>query len=125
MLDNFQRKVAIIGASINQERYSNKAVRKLKDTGYDVIPVNPNYSSIYGLNCFSSVSRVSSEIETISIYVRPNILISLAKEIIDKQPSRIIFNPGSEEGNLARQFEECNIEVLQACTLALLATNQF
>ena len=38
---------------------------------------------------------------------------------------RVIFNPGSENFALAKRLEASGAEVVEACTLVLLATGRF
>ena len=40
-------------------------------------------------------------------------------------PRRVIFNPGTENPKVELQLNEAGIETLRACTLVLLATNQY
>ena len=41
--------VAVLGASPKRERYSNQAIRLLRDYGHTVLPVNPAQQEIEGL----------------------------------------------------------------------------
>ncbi|MEM8847332.1 MAG: CoA-binding protein, partial [Bacteroidota bacterium] len=45
--------------------------------------------------------------------------------IIDMEPRRVIFNPGTENPEFQNLLEENDIEVEVACTLVLLATRQY
>ncbi|NOR88577.1 MAG: CoA-binding protein, partial [Bacteroidales bacterium] len=45
--------------------------------------------------------------------------------IINLQPERIIFNPGTENSEFMQMAQKKGIEVEEACTLVLLSTNQF
>jgi len=42
--------VAVIGASSHRHKYGNKALRAFARQGYIVIPINPNESSVEGLD---------------------------------------------------------------------------
>ena len=45
--------------------------------------------------------------------------------IISLQPKRIIFNPGTENSEFEKLALQNNIEVIEACTLVMLSTNQY
>jgi len=45
-------------------------------------------------------------------------------DIITLQPRRIIFNPGAEAREHYHQFPE-SIEMMEACNLVMLATDQY
>lgn len=117
--------VAILGASENAERYSNKAFHMLKQYGHHPVPVSPKMKVLEGLPVFASLSAITQPIDTLTMYVGPERSKSLAEEIIKLNPKRVIFNPGSENPELQKTLEENDIDVLEACTLVLLRTNQF
>ena len=48
-----------------------------------------------------------------------------AINILNLKPRRVIFNPGSENYALVTKLKEAGIEVVQACTLVMLRTEQF
>jgi hypothetical protein len=45
--------------------------------------------------------------------------------IIELKPKRVIFNPGTENIELAQLLTQANIHCENACTLVLLSTNQY
>ena len=55
--------VAVVGLSPNDDRDSNKVARYLIDEGYEIIPVNPNYEEVLGLNSYPSLSEISEDID--------------------------------------------------------------
>ena len=52
--------VAILGASNNPERFSNKAFLLLKKNGYEVIPVSPKIQTIQDVLVFSDLELIKS-----------------------------------------------------------------
>ena len=117
--------VVILGASTNPRRYSHKAQLALLANGHVPIPVNPRYDQINGVRCYPSLQSVPDEIDTVTVYVRPNILLPMAKDIIGCQPNRVIFNPGAESDEVATRLQLAGIAVQNACTLVLLNTSNF
>lgn len=120
--------VAILGASENPERYSFKALNMLKQKGHHPFPVNPNLEKILGHKCYSSVSELIDNeltIDTLTIYVNPEISSNLEEVIINLNPKRVIFNPGAENQELEHALASHAIETIRACTLVMLSTNQF
>ena len=45
--------------------------------------------------------------------------------IIGLKPRRVIFNPGAENSELAQKLKDAGIEVVEACTLVMLRTEQY
>ena len=117
--------VAVLGASANPDRYSNMAVRRLRDAGHRVIPVNPALEQIEDLPVVRSLGDIDEPIDTLTLYVGPLRLAPLTDEILRLAPKRVIFNPGTESADLAAALDRTNIPHTEACTLVLLQIGQF
>ncbi len=117
--------VIVLGASANECRYSNMAVKRLKENGHNVFPVHKVAKEIHGLCVYHGLSDVKEEIHTISVYVNKEVSDCMASEILSLKPKRIIFNPGAENNDLKKIAEKEGIEVLYACTLVMLASGTF
>ena len=62
--------VAVLGASPKSERYSNQAIRLLRDYGHTVLPVNPAQTEIEGLSVIASVDGLKEgSVDTVTLYV--------------------------------------------------------
>ena len=119
------QKVAVLGASPKEERYSHKAVKLLLEQGYDVFPVNPAGVEICGISSVKSLKEIDDSIDVLTMYVNASRSTALMDEILELAPAKIIFNPGSENDGLAEACSKDGIEVEEACTLILLNTGQF
>lgn len=119
------QKVAVLGASPKEERYSHKAVKLLVSQGYDVYPVNPTGVEICGVRSAKSLSEIDESIDVLTMYVNASRSRALQEEILSLAPGRIIFNPGAENEELSEKCRKQGIEVEDACTLILLNTGQF
>lgn len=115
----------IIGASNKPERYSYKAKKMLSDHGHLSFLIHPSLSEIEGQKVYPSLEDIDEKIHTITMYVKPEISSNLYEQIIKMKPSRVIFNPGSENINLAKKLKDAGIECTEACTLVLLSTDQY
>lgn len=117
--------VVVIGASANEERYSNKAMKMLADYGHNPIPVAPMAGTILGRKAYANPGDVSERVDTVTMYVGPARQPDLFETIIALKPRRVIFNPGSENPDFYPRLEAAGIEPVEACTLVLLRTGQF
>lgn len=117
--------VAVLGASPKPERYSNKAIRLLREYGHTVIPVNPAQKEIEGLAVAANVDALPRTVDTVTMYVSPAHSDPLLPGLLALKPRRVIFNPGAENPALERELEKAGIAVEEACTLVLLRTQQF
>lgn len=120
-----QQNVVILGASDNPERYSYKAYQALKKHGHKPLLVSPSLKELEGNRVASDLSEIKANVDTLTMYVNPKISSELKSKILELKPKRVIFNPGSENPSLENDLKKSGIDVLQACTLVLLATDQF
>ncbi len=118
-------RVAVLGASAKEERYSHQAVLRLKDAGYEVFPIHPALREIAGLKVMADLSALPENIDTVTVYLSAANSSGLADALCQLHPRRVIFNPGAENSLLADKLRSAGIEVQLACTLVLLRTNQF
>jgi predicted CoA-binding protein len=117
--------VAVIGASPKPERYSNKAIRLLREYGHTVLPVNPIQTQIEGLTVTPDIESLPRPVDTVTMYVSPAHSDALLPGLLALEPKRVIFNPGAENPRLESALIQAGIAVEEACTLVLLRTGQF
>ncbi len=122
---NPNSKVAVLGASTNEERYSFQAVKMLKEHGHVPIPVHPSGHVVDGLTAVKDLGEIDDNVDTLSVYVNPKISSGQLDAILSLKPRRVVFNPGAENGELAEKLKAAGIEVIEACTLVMLRTGQF
>lgn len=114
----------VIGASINPERYSYKAVHLLQEKGISVRAFGIREGSIGDVDIVQDFP-IDEYFHTISLYLRPELQEEYIPKIIALMPSRIIFNPGTENPEFKKLAQVKTIPCENACTLVLLRTNQF
>lgn len=117
--------VAILGASSKKDRYAYKAFSMLKEYGHTPLPVTPKFSEIEGVPAVATLKELASPVDTLTMYVGPDISTKLKSDILSLHPKRVIFNPGSENPALETELENAGIIVVEGCTLVMLQTNQF
>ena len=109
--------VAIIGASADRRKFGNKAVRAFRQQGYAVYPVNPNEAEIEGLVAYPSITAVPIRPEMVSVYVPPQVLLTLLPEIAAKGCDELWLNPGTESPQVLEEAERLGLSVIQACSI--------
>ncbi len=117
--------VAVVGASPKTYRYSHQAMRMLEETGHNPIPVAPARMEILGRKVYPTLSSVPERIDTVTMYLRPSRQEPVLDDVLRIKPSRVIFNPGSENPDEYVRLREAGIDVIEACTLILLSTRKF
>ncbi len=123
---NKKETVLLIGASNKPDRYSYKALKLLQEYGQEVILIHPVLNEIEGTKVYNSLSVIENfKIDTVTLYVNPEILKKYVEGIIKIKPDRVIFNPGTESQQIEEELEKNGIKTIRACTLVMLRTGQF
>ena len=92
--------VAVVGASSDRSKFGNKAFRAFTAAGHKVIPINPNEASVEGTAAYPSVTDVPETIDMATVYVPPEIGITLLDGFEQKKIAEIWINPGAESNEL-------------------------
>ncbi len=119
------QKVVILGASDKPERYAWTAFNMLREYGHIPLPVSPTLKSIDGVAVSASLGEIKGAVDTLTMYVNPKISSRLRADILRLNPKRVIFTPGSENPELAKELKQVGIHTIDACTMVLLRTAQF
>ena len=118
------KKTLVLGASDNPARYSFRAVHMLKNHGHDVVPVGIRKGEVAGMAIHTDRPQ-AQDIDTVTLYVGPQNQPDWYDYILDLQPKRILFNPGTENPELERLAQARGIQTEEACTLVLLSIGQY
>ena len=117
-------KTLVLGASTNKERYSYKAIHSLVDKSHQVVAIGAKAGIAFDIPIEKEKLDFHG-IDTVTLYLNPKIQEEYYEYIVSLKPRRVIFNPGTENPEFYKILAENNIESEVACTLVLLATNQF
>ena len=118
-------KVAVVGASPKPDRYSNKAIKMLSEHNHTPVPVAPGHETIEGLKAYPDLGGLDESVDTVTLYLKKERQDAVIDQVIELNPKRVIFNPGTENPEAQQKLEAAGIQVVEACTLVMLKTNQF
>lgn len=118
------KKTLVLGASLKSERYSNMALRKLVNYKHEVVAFGMREGQEAGVVIDTELKQYK-DLDTVTLYLNPTRQKEYYDYILSLKPSRVIFNPGTENPELYSILKENNIGYEEACTLVLLSTNQY
>lgn len=118
------KKTLVLGATTKTDRYAFKAVQQLVEKGHSVLAVGQNAGEVAGIKIQTKAIPLKN-IDTVTLYLNPTRQRDYYNYIVEAQPKRVIFNPGTENPEFYQLLQLNNIKVEVACTLVLLATNQY
>ena len=114
----------VLGASLNENRYSNIAIKRLRDKKIPVVALGLRKGIVEDIT-IDDEKVAYKNIDTVTLYLNSKRQEEYYKYVIGLNPRRVIFNPGTENMEFVKVLQEHDIESEIACTLVLLSTNQY
>jgi uncharacterized protein len=109
--------VAIIGANSARRRFSNKSLRAHQSVGWNVVPVNPSENEVEGHRAYATISEVPDPIDRVTMYVWPEVGITMLEAIAAKKPAEFWLNPGTESRELVQKAKELGLDPILGCSI--------
>lgn len=114
---------AVAGASANREKYGNKVLRALADSGRDVVPLNPKQAEVEGLTAYPSLADLPTVPESLSIITPPVVTRQIVQQAVDAGVKSVWMQPGAEDEQASQIARDAGMNVVDdgSCVLVLLA----
>lgn len=77
--------IAVIGCSRNRMRTSHHIAKYLKDQGYTIIPVHPDYDEVLGEKVYASIKDIPEEVEIdiVDIFRNSKFTADMVQEVVE------------------------------------------
>lgn len=121
-----QERIAVAGVSRTEQDTANLIFRKLRETGHQVFPVNPNARTVEGVNCYPDLKSIPGGVDGVVIVTRPDITEQVVRDAAQAGVKRVwmhdnTFMGGSVSGEAVAFCEEKGITVIAgACPMMYL-----
>ena len=118
------KKTLVVGASPDSSRYSYIAIDMLREAGHPVLAIGKKTGEAADVK-IQKERFTDTDIDTITLYINPTFQKEYYDYFLQLHPKRIIFNPGTENAELATLAQQAGISTIEACTLVMLRTGQY
>ncbi len=105
------RRIVVAGVSRSGNAPANAIFRRLRDTAHEVIPVNPNASTVEGQTCYPDIRSVPGTIDGVMVVTHPSISVEVARAALERGIKHIWFHRSFGSGSVSP-------EALEACRAA-------
>jgi uncharacterized protein len=95
------RRIAVAGVSRGKESAANPVFRKLRDTGYEVFPVNPNASEVEGVTCYPNLASVPGVLDGVVVATHPSVSIDVVQQAAERDVRRVWFHRSFGQGSVS------------------------
>jgi uncharacterized protein len=102
------KRIAVAGVSREPGQPANAVYRKLRDSGYEVFPINPNAQEVEGTRCYPDVGSVPQPIDGLVVATHPDVSVNLVRQCAERGVSRIWFHRSFGQGSVSKAaVREC------------------
>ena len=120
------KKTLVLGASLKPHRYSNIAIKMLREYKHKVVAFGLRKGIVLDVPIITDLANFEEQdIDTVTLYLNAKRQVEFYNFIINLKPKRVIFNPGTENFEFYKLLEKAQIDFEIACTLVLLRTGQY
>jgi predicted CoA-binding protein len=104
----------MVGASGDKTKFSYGVLRVLHETGYDMIPVNPNLAggSIRGLKVYPTLASIDRPVDMVQVFRTPDELPQIAREAVAIRAKVLWGQLGVRDDEAARIAEAAGLKVV-------------
>lgn len=111
------KKVALVGASRNSQKWGNAMAKALKKKGYAVYPVNPREKEVEGLTCYPTVKALPRDVSNAIIAVSSATAIQVLQDCAGTGIRRVWLHrggggPGASTPEAVRAAQDAGLEVV-------------
>lgn len=103
------KRLAVAGVSRSGQQPANAILRKLRDSGFDAIPINPHANRLEGTPCFRDLAAVPGVVDGLMVLTHPAVAESLVRQAAARGIQNVWFHRSFGEGSVSEA-------ALRACT---------
>ena len=106
--------IAMVVASSDPAKFSDGLLRVLHETGYDMIPVNPNEAGkeIRGLKCYATLASIDRPVDMVQVFRSSEAAYEVAQEAIAIGAKVIWMQLGVRNDDAAKLAEAAGLKVV-------------
>lgn len=111
-----QKRIAVAGVSRQGDAAANAIFKKLRQTGHDVFPVNPNAAEVEGVHCYPNLAAIPGGVDGVVLATPPSAAVQLVRECGALGIKRVwmhrSFGQGSVDDEAVRLGTELGLNVI-------------
>ena len=102
------KRLAVAGVSRHADVAANSVFRKLRVSGYEVFPVNPNAEEVEGVKCYPDIMSIPASLDGVVIATHPDVSVSVVRQCGERGVPRVWLHRSFGVGSVSEDaVEEC------------------
>ena len=101
-------RIAVAGVSRDGNQPANAIFRKLRDTGHDVVPLNPQATELEGVACYPDLAALPEPVGAVMVATHPDVALDVVQQCASQGVRHVWFHRSFGQGSVAA-------DAVQAC----------
>ena len=108
------KNIAIVGASPNPEKDSNRVTKYMINAGYNVFPIYPKEDEILGRKVYRSLKEIPEKVDIVVVFRKPAAVSAVADAVIERGDVDLLWTQlGIINNEAAQKVKDNGINVVQ------------
>lgn len=108
--------IAVIGVSLDRDKWGWKIYKELKSAGFNVYAVNPKYATVDKDTCYPDLKSLPKTPDVVITVVPPEVTEQIMVQCIELNIKKVWMQPGSESEKAITFCKDEGIELVHdAC----------
>ena len=108
------KNIAIVGASPNPQKDSNRVTKYMIEAGYNVFPIYPKEDTILGQKVYRSLKEIPHKVDIVVVFRKPNAVDAIADACIERGDVNLLWTQlGIVNNTAAQKAKDNGIDVVQ------------
>ena len=109
------KRYAVTGVSRKPVHFANAIFKRLRDCGFEVLPVNPNATEVEGVPCYSDVAALPDGIDGVVIASHSKTALGIVRQCAAKGIRHVWFHRSFGTGSVSKEaVAECETAGISA-----------
>lgn len=107
------KNIAVVGMSKNEEKPSHFVSKYLVEHGYNVIPINPTVTEVFGKKSYPNIADVPEKIDIVDVFRRSEDIPPVIDDAIRKNGIKLVWmQTGIYNEEAEKKAKENGIDVV-------------
>ena len=108
------RRIAVAGVSRDSKQPANAIFRRLRDSGHDVLPVNPKAADVEGTKCYPDLGSIPEVVDGVIIATPPAASLEVVRQASERGIGRVWFHRSLGMGSVSEAaVRECEVRGIE------------
>ena len=104
------KRFAVAGVPRQAGQVANAVYRKLRDSGFEVFPVNSKAPEVEGTRCYPDLRSIPATVDGVVIATHPSVSVELILQCGERGVGQVWFHRSFGQGSVSNEaVQECKI----------------